>query len=226
VIEYLSVIKGGENQAKKVKVPNADHIHPMLSRSLNFIEEVFDDICNTDQDVFNDEKNFSILPEEIKQVCRNPTTRFQDVMGYIEQNKSKKKSIKQLYPELLLQFCYPRLDVNVSNALNHLLKSPFCIHPKTGQVCVPFDPKRVADFRTLDVPNLSQVFDEIGQYDKSNGNENEQKIDLDKTSLQKFVKLFKAFVDKLQVDKSDKLFNQEKENRVSAKKETSSKELF
>lgn len=33
--------------------------------------------------------------------------------------------------------------------MNHLLKAPFCVHPKTGRLCVPIDPERAEDFDPL-----------------------------------------------------------------------------
>ena len=65
--------------------------------------------------------------------------------------------------ELVISYLYPRLDANVSTGINHLLKSPFCVHPKTGNICVPFDPANVQNFKLADVPTLTMVINELGQ---------------------------------------------------------------
>ena len=43
-----------------------------------------------------------------------------------------------------------------------LLKSPFCVHPKTGNICVPFDPNNVQNFKLAEVPTLTKVINELG----------------------------------------------------------------
>lgn len=70
--------------------------------------------------------------------------------------------------DIILQYSYPRLDSNVSIGLNHLLKSPFCIHPKTGRVCVPIDPDRCDEFDPFVVPTLTSLIDELNAYEKEN----------------------------------------------------------
>lgn len=50
---------------------------------------------------------------------------------------------------------FPRLDENVSMNINHLLKSPFCIHPQTLKLCVPIED--FEDFDPFTVPNLDEL---------------------------------------------------------------------
>ena len=70
--------------------------------------------------------------------------------------------------EILIQYAYPRLDANVTKGVNHLLKSPFCIHPKTGRICVPFAASEVDDFDPFQVPTIEQIISEIDVNGKSN----------------------------------------------------------
>jgi len=51
----------------------------------------------------------------------------------------------------------PRVDEPVTRGMNHLLKAPFCAHPATGRICVPFDAAGVAEFRPEQAPLVADV---------------------------------------------------------------------
>ncbi|CAI5741467.1 unnamed protein product [Peronospora destructor] len=81
--------------------------------------------------------------------------------------------------EIVLAYLYPRLDANVSKQRNHLLKSPFAVHPKTGRVCVPIDVACMEKFDPFKVPTLGQLHEELDS-DKST------------TSMNKYVDFFES----------------------------------
>ena len=63
--------------------------------------------------------------------------------------------------DIVLQYTYPRIDAEVSKHRNHLLKAPFCVHPKTGRICVPVDPETIDGFDPELVPTVGQLLREL-----------------------------------------------------------------
>ena len=93
--------------------------------------------------------------------------------------------------QLVLRHTYPRLDVNVSKQQNHLLKSPFCVHPKTGRVCIPLDPKKAETFDPFNCPTVRILEEEINEFDNDPENANRTVTsDAEKTSLQASIEFF------------------------------------
>lgn len=112
------------------------------------------------------------------------------------------KALLEAKQDIVFEYTYPRLDVEVSKKQNHLLKSPFVVHPGTGRVCVPIDVARLEDFDPLSVPTVTDLLGEIDAYEgqemQTEGDEGTKKMmDYEKTSLRPYVDYFRAHVSAL-----------------------------
>ncbi len=120
--------------------------------------------------------------------------------------------------ETVFKYVYPRLDINVSKMQNHLLKSPFCVHPKTGRVCVPIEVSNFANFDPFQVPTLGQLMKELDDYEaasKSDSSDIEIAFDWQKTSLKEpFEKFQKSFLVPL-LNEERRLQREERERRAA-----------
>lgn len=102
--------------------------------------------------------------EKVEAILR----KYQKEMGLDENT-----SLSVLYERL-----FPKLDVNVTKQIKHLLKSPFCVHPRTGRVCVPLDLAELDVLNLEDIPTAETVI-------KNN------------QILKKYVKFFEEFTKKI-----------------------------
>lgn len=217
VAEYLSLVKGGEETVKKVIL--SDPIHPFIRESLMVVERYFTRYALQEQDILGNketlDKVLALVPEDTRkdlqqdfQNERKPESRWKLIKDHAKRKQGTSKKGYYFDKEIMLQYCYPRLDVNVSKGVNHLLKSPFSVHPKTGRISVPIDLKELEKFDPFAVPTISQICEELDrarpgeEEDKVDDKENEKdtserrKIrDYKRTSLAKYVKHFDQFLD-------------------------------
>jgi hypothetical protein len=81
----------------------------------------------------------------------------QEIRRRIKGGKGGEMSAEEKIRFMVFKLTYPRLDIAVSKMMNHLLKSPFCVHPKTHRICVPLNPQRIEEFDPNDVPSVEDI---------------------------------------------------------------------
>jgi len=210
VAGYLELLKGGDQGGKKVNVRRP--LHPHLDRSLNILKEHFQTSILLEQDPWAEEKAshlLNLLPDVALKAAlqkkwdsapgRASSSKWADIDSVaktgIIKDKKKSEELLEAKQDIVLEYTYPRLDAEVSKKLNHLLKSPFVIHPGTGRVCVPIDLRKVEDFDPLGVPTVTQLLSEIDEWKGEEAREGEKKVqDWEKTSLKPYVDYFRVFV--------------------------------
>ncbi|KAI1475947.1 prim-pol domain-containing protein [Daldinia eschscholtzii] len=228
---YLEVIRGGAQSGKKVNVWRP--LHPHLSRSLNILAPHFQEDVLEAQDPWASSERaehlLSLLPDKALNESlrkkwdsspgRASTSKWADIDSLARSGGGSKnldtKALLDAKQDIVLEYTYPRLDIEVSKRLNHLLKSPFVVHPGTGRVCVPIDTRKLEDFDPLGVPTVQGLLEEIDNWkddgEDGSGDKGKNLQDWEKTSLRPYVEYFRSFVLALMKDERDPKIKRERE---------------
>ncbi|KAJ6705842.1 DNA PRIMASE SMALL SUBUNIT [Salix purpurea] len=205
IADYFRVYKGNENSSKKVSL-TGPVLHPFLVRSYSeVLERFFETRLLLSQNIFSTEDRYEKILEMIPDTSATSdlrgkwqtkrgskedinVVRWEQLKNTLQSGKYKAPGLRRCVEEIVFSFTYPRLDMEVSRHMNHLLKAPFCVHPKTGRVCVPIDPDHCDEFDPTAVPTLSQLFEELnmGGTRAYDGNE------WDRTSLGESISFFRS----------------------------------
>ncbi|CAI5514915.1 unnamed protein product, partial [Closterium sp. Naga37s-1] len=213
VAEYFRVYKGTEANGSKVSFSGAA-LHPSLMRAYDqVLRGTFEGEVLPNQELLSQpdtwKRVLNQLPDQELQDRMDATWRsdsrrasaaadvnvyrWQQLEATTRAAAKKNVSLRKAVEEIVFAFTYPRLDLEVSKHKNHLLKAPFCVHPKTGAVCVPIDPANCADFEPSQAPTLSQLVGEINAAHRaSDGSAAAATAGIESTSLAPFMEIFRS----------------------------------
>jgi len=181
------VVEGGKEMVKKVNVRTSNKLlPPSLWGALHILRMLFDPLVLDDQDCFRAEDGWETLLQLVpdRSIVEKLRAEWSKYPGKASTQKWRELSIlcgsnRVALEDIILQYTYPRLDAEVSKHRNHLLKAPFCVHPKTGRVCVPVDPADIDRFDPRGVPTVTQLLRELDTVGEG--------ADWEKTSLKPYV---------------------------------------
>ncbi|KAI1812440.1 prim-pol domain-containing protein [Poronia punctata] len=223
---YLEVIRGGAQSGKKVNLRRP--LHPHISRSLDLLAPHFQtDVLETQDPWSSDDRAehlLSLLPDKTLNESlrkkwdsspgRPSTSKWADIDALAKSGASKSldtRTLLEAKQDIVLEYTYPRLDIEVSKKRNHLLKSPFVVHPGTGRVCVPIDLKTLDDFDPVAVPTAQELLAEIDSWQDQGEGGGKTLADWEKTSLKPYIELFRSFVLALMRDERDPKVKRERD---------------
>ncbi|KAH9391693.1 primase, DNA, polypeptide 1 (49kDa) [Tyrophagus putrescentiae] len=184
VCDFINLLKGGKFKTKKIEIDGNQGCHPSIHRSVEIIDLYWEQCVLQNQRFLDTTEQVEfvtslarddLLKTQLKTAlldsnCQGSRQRWNELVKIsknfysIENRTTDWKAFKThrfFVEEIKLQFCFPRLDVNVTTVPNHLLKMPFSVHPTTGQICVPINFKDIKVFDPLTSPKLKDLIDEI-----------------------------------------------------------------
>ena len=155
-------------------------IYPSFMEDLSIVKNDFYDIIK-EQDLLNyediknlfkniittyfcliDMENIDSILENRKMNSFSKITKIHDLLSKAENILRKKNNITYCHSEscineFILNILSPRLDWMVTRQATHLLKGPFCVHPKTGFVSVPMSLELLEKFDLKKIPKIDNL---------------------------------------------------------------------
>lgn len=191
VVDYLSLFgeksAPGEEDKRVIRLPK--RLHPMVVDVCELARPTFEAYIEAQELLEHADRYkplLEMLPapetrEELTKAWSDPNNfqttaeRWAVLKATVERDmkggsaKAQYARAPHVLKEIMLAYVYPRYDAAVTRGFNHLLKSPFVVHPKTGRACVPIDASNAEAFDPLAVPTVLQLIDQIDTFDKQHG---------------------------------------------------------
>ncbi|CDW54548.1 DNA primase [Trichuris trichiura] len=212
IADYMSLFPCVGSQ-KRQMLGNGPGLHPYVERAAQRCTEMFPTLL-AQQGWLDNKDNWirilKLIPDEdsVKasvakdfEKFASPADRWRS-LELIEASQQLPESCKFFIKGIVLSLCYPRLDVNVTRGVNHLLKGPFCVHPKTGKICVPIDMSNLDAFNPESVPRLDELRCELFELDRNKTEDGSntaepvgaKPLDYKRTTLQPYIAVFDRFI--------------------------------